>query len=74
MDEKLTFIKIDKFETAMSALSAIRKKLAEAQATLDKINNLKLEEDAAMQKWSADLQALQAKTESIESELMSEEK
>ena len=66
MEEKSTFIKIDRFETAMSALSAIKKKLMEAQATLNKINEVKQEEDAAVQKWTSDLASLQSKIESVE--------
>ncbi len=73
MEEKSTFIKIDRFETAMAALSTAKKKLIEAQVTLDKINELKQEEDAAVQKWSSDLAALQSKLENIESELMKEQ-
>ena len=73
MEEKSTFIKIDRFETAMSALSAIKRKLMEAQVTLEKINEIKQEEDAAVQKWSADLVAVQSKLENVESELMKEQ-
>ena len=57
----------------MSALSAIKKKLMEAQITLEKINAVKQEEDMAVQKWSADLAAVQSKLENVESELMKEQ-
>ncbi len=70
--EKTTFIKIDKFDTVMSALSAIKKKIAEAKTTLEKINSLKHEEDAVVQKWEADLNAVQAKMDNIETELNTE--
>ncbi len=73
MDEKSTFIKIDKFETAMAALSAIRKKLMEAQMNLEKINAVKQEEDAAVQKWTSDIASVQAKLENVETELMKEQ-
>ena len=71
--DKSTFIKVDRFEAAIAALNAIKRKLTEAQMTLDKINNLKQEEDFAVQKWSSDLSALQTKLENIESELLSEQ-
>lgn len=73
MDEKSTFIKIDRFETAMAALSAIKKKLMEAQAALERINAVKQEEDAAVQKWASDLAAVQSKLDNVESELMKEQ-
>ena len=71
--EKPTFIKVDKFETVMNALSIIKKRLTEAQTTLDKINTLKQEEDLTVQKWAADLNSVQSKVENIESELLHEE-
>ncbi len=71
--EKSTFIKIDKFETAMSVLLLVKKKLSEAQATLDKINSLKQEEDIAVEKWASDLASIKTKLDNIESELTSEE-
>ncbi len=70
--EKSTFIKIDKFESAMGAISVIKKKLAEAQATLGKIQTLKQEEDAAVEKWQAELQSVEEKVHAVESELMNE--
>ncbi|MEK6886986.1 MAG: hypothetical protein AABW88_04080 [Nanoarchaeota archaeon] len=73
MEEKSTFIKIDRFETAMSALSAVKRKLMEAQVTLDKINAVKQEEDVAVQKWASDIAAVQSKLEGVESELMKEQ-
>lgn len=72
MEEKSTFIKMDKFDTVVAALSVIKKKLAEAQMTLERINSLKVEEDAAIQKWTSDLNSVQAKVDGIETEIMNE--
>ncbi len=71
--DKSTFIKVDKFDTVMAAIAAVKKKLLEAKNTLNKINNLKEEEDAAAQKWAADLDSVKDKIEAIESELTKEE-
>ena len=73
MEDKTTFIKIDKFEAVTSALEAIKRRLSEAQTTLDKINALKQEEDITVQKWASELNTVQAKIDNIESELMNEE-
>lgn len=70
--EKSTFIRVDRFESVMSALSAIKRKIAEAKATLGRINELKQEEDAAAQKWSNDLNSVQARVENIGTELDNE--
>lgn len=72
-NEKQTFIKVDKFETVMDALNVVRRKLEEAKTTLDKINNLKQEEDATIVKWTADLASVQTKIDNIEKELTNEE-
>jgi chromosome segregation ATPase len=69
---KSTFIKVDKYDDVMSALTVIKKKLSEAKQTLEKINSLKSEEEAAVQKWSSDLDNVHAKIETIESELREE--
>lgn len=70
--EKSTFIKVDKFDTVVTAISVIRRKLNEAKMTLDKINSLKADEDAAVQKWSSDLDAVEAKLNSVETQLSQE--
>ncbi|MBN2421332.1 hypothetical protein JXB27_03580 [Candidatus Woesearchaeota archaeon] len=70
--EKSTFIKVDKFDTVVTAISVIRRKLNEAKMTLDKINSLKADEDSAVQKWSADLDAVEAKLNSVETKLSQE--
>ena len=70
--EKSTFIKVDKFDTVVTAMSVIRKKLNEAKMTLDKINNLKAEEESAVQKWSADIDAVEAKLTAVETQLTQE--
>ena len=69
MEEKPTFIKIDKYEAVTATLAVIKKKLNEARTTLDKINGIKQEEDAAVQKWASELDAVQTKIEGIETEL-----
>ena len=71
--EKSTFIKVDKFDNVISAITVIKRKLNEARQTLDQINGLKQEEDAAVAKWSADLDAVQGKIQNIEAELITEE-
>lgn len=70
--EKATFVKIDKFESVVSALNVIKKRITEAQMTLDKINTLKQEEDSVVQKWTTDLNSVQAKVENLEVELRNE--
>jgi len=73
MNEKQTFIKVDRFDTVMSAIGVIRKKLDDAKATLDKINSLKQGEDASIEKWTSDLVSVQQRIDNIEKELTSEE-
>jgi hypothetical protein len=72
-NEKSTFIKIDKFDAAVAALALIRKKLMDANNTLDKINTLKQEEDITIQKWASDMQTIQSRIDAIETELLKEE-
>ena len=71
--DKSTFIKVDKFDTVISAIAVVKKKLLEAKNTLDRINSLKEEEDMTVQKWSADLDSIGEKIIAMESELTKEE-
>ncbi len=71
--EKSTFIKVDKFDNVVSAMNVIKRKINDAKTTIERINSLKTEEDAAVQKWSSDLEAIEAKIANIESHLTQEE-
>jgi hypothetical protein len=71
--EKSTFIKVDKFDTVIAAMAVIKRKLGDARNTLDKINGLKQDEDAAVQKWANDLSAVEEKLSNIEMQLTREE-
>ena len=70
--EKAKFIKVDKFDSVISAITVIKKKLSEAKVNLVKINQLKDAEDLAVQKWGAELDNVENKIENIELELMGE--
>jgi hypothetical protein len=71
--EKSTFIKIDKFDEVTAALSVIKKKLMDSKNTLQKIVDLKQEEDAAVEKWTNDLVTVHQKVEEIESQITNEQ-
>jgi hypothetical protein len=73
MNEKPTFIKIDKFDEVTAALSVIKKKLLDSKNTLQKITDLKQEEDAAVEKWTNDLTSVHQKIEEIESQITNEQ-
>ena len=61
---------MDKFDSIINAITIIKKKLLDAKTNLAKINELKQEEDLAVQKWGAELDGVQSKVENIELELM----
>ena len=70
--EKATFIKVDKFDSVLGAVSIIKRKLNDAKGTLDRINALKQEEDVTVQKWAADLESVQKKIDNLEMDLTSD--
>ena len=70
--EKATFIKVDKFDSVLGAVSIIKRKLNDAKSTLDKINALKQEEDITVQKWASDLESVQKKIDNLEMDLTSD--
>jgi len=70
--EKATFIKVDKFDSVLGAVSIIKRKLNDAKGTLDRINALKQEEDLTVQKWASDLESVQKKIDNLEMDLTSD--
>ncbi len=55
MAEKQIFIKIDNYNDTVDVIELIRNKLRESRGTLQKIRQLKTEEDALIGKWNAEL-------------------
>jgi hypothetical protein len=66
------FVKVDKFRDALSNLEMIKKKLQESSELLDKIRNIRSDEEEEIEKWSQELNIIKDKIDVIDKKLFSE--
>lgn len=71
MEEKPIFVKIDAYEDIRDILNLIKKKIAEARATLDKIQQLRHEEEAELELWLNEVEDVEKKVSFIDNSLFS---
>ena len=63
------FIKVDDYESVLSLVKTISKKLDEAKETILKINDLKNEEDHQLEAWQNTLAEVEKKVDFIDHSL-----
>jgi len=65
------FVKIDKFQSAQSDFTEIKKKVKEFDLTLKKVKELKTKEDQELSMWTEDLEKIKARLSEIDSSIFS---
>ncbi|HLC63101.1 MAG TPA: hypothetical protein VJJ21_02170 [Candidatus Nanoarchaeia archaeon] len=68
-NEKTLFIKIDDYETAMAAIERLKEKLKDVDSVLNTLEKLKRQEDAELESWHKDVEALKQRLMTVESRL-----
>ncbi len=66
------FVKIDKHKDVMAALDDVRAKLKEARDALQKIEELKVQEDKEIAQWNAELAKAEEKLDFVHDSLTRE--
>lgn len=61
MDEKPIFVKIDAYEDIRDIVNIIKQKIAVARGTLDKIQQLRHEEEAELEMWQGEIEDVEKK-------------
>ena len=59
MPEMPIYVRIEEYKDVLDVLHMVKNKLKEARDTLNRINELKNEEDIEMEKWETGLDALE---------------
>jgi hypothetical protein len=59
MPEMPIYVRIEEYKDVLDVISMLRNKLKEARDSLQKINELKNEEDIELEKWEAGLDAVE---------------
>lgn len=63
------FVKIDDYKNIIEVLDLLKMKLAEARQSLEKIAELKSQEDAELEQWESELGEIERKIDFIDSTL-----
>ena len=67
------FVKIDEYKEILDVLNMLKSKLSEARDTLNKINELKNDEDAELDTWHTELEEVERKVQFIDKALFEPE-
>tara|TARA_Y100000310_G_C20626072_1_gene785958 strand:- start:666 stop:893 length:228 start_codon:yes stop_codon:yes gene_type:complete len=69
MEKMPVFVKIEEYEEVVNTTATLKARLASAMETLNKINQLKQEEDAQLQSWQSALSEIENRVSTIENSL-----
>ena len=72
-NETPVFVRIDNYNDVLDVIQLIRSKLDEAKTTLNKINELKDQEDNEIELWENELEEIERKTKFIDKSLFEPE-
>ncbi len=70
--EKTMFVKVEEYHKAIKAIEKIKAKIEESQKVLDKLKELKDEEDMELETWQHNLEELKEKLLEVDSKLFEE--
>ncbi|MBS3086350.1 hypothetical protein J4422_01475 [Candidatus Pacearchaeota archaeon] len=71
MAPEQVFIRIDKFENAMSIFNQARKKISEIEATLEEIKGIKEKEDRELEAWENEIKSMKDQIEKVDRDIFS---
>ncbi len=64
------FVKLDDYKEVLEVVEMIRQKIVEARSVLDKIHNLKTEEDSEVEMWKSELDDVEKRIQMIDRSLL----
>ena len=66
MEDKPIFVKIDTYDDIKDIMNIIKRKIAEAKGTLDRIHQLRHEEEAELEAWQNEIEDVEKRVSSID--------
>lgn len=66
MPEMPIYVRIEEYRDVLDVINMIKNKIKDARASLGKINQLKNEEDAELEKWTSELDSVERKVAFID--------
>lgn len=73
MGNAQVYVKIDDYKSVLGILEHIKEKLSSARSTLDKLKEIRREEDSEFEQWESSLNEIGKRIDSIDNELMEPE-
>jgi len=73
MDEMPVFVKLDEYKDVTDIVNLAREKVQQAKAVLNRITQLKSQEDAEFEAWQSELSEIETKLEEIDKRLLEPE-
>ena len=64
------FVKVEKYDDITKTIRMVRSKLHEAKSSLEKIKELKTQEDKELESWNQEIDGIQEKINKIEESLV----
>lgn len=69
-DQTPVFVKIEEYKEVLAVMDLIKSKLEQAKTTLNKINEIKLQEDTALEHWKQGLEEVEKKIAFVDQKLL----
>jgi uncharacterized protein Yka (UPF0111/DUF47 family) len=70
METAPVFVKIDEYKNVLDIIQVLKGKIKEAKDVLEKVYQLKSEEDAELEEWSAELEEIEKRIDGIDRGLL----
>lgn len=64
------FVRVEKYDDISKTIAKIKEKMKEAKTSLDKIMDLRTQEEKEIEEWSAELESVEERIATIEDTLM----
>jgi hypothetical protein len=70
METAPIFVKIDEYKNVLDIIQVLKGKIKDGKEILEKIHQLKAEEDAELEEWTAELAEIEKRIENIDRGLL----
>lgn len=70
MERAPVFVKIDEYKNVLDIIQVLKNKVEDGKRILEKISQLKMEEDAELEEWSAELEEIEKRIDGIDRSLL----
>jgi len=70
METAPVFVKIDEYKNVLDIIQVLKGKVRESKNLLESLHKMKMEEDSELEEWSAELDEIEKRIESVDKNLL----